>query len=159
MSLNSSEFLKVATKVALSTLPGSSLASLIYDATVSSIENSKRVASEGDISKLQEETTKQELENRISEFQARVAQELAIAKRIENAEEVEIEEFYDTSGEGGIGLQHKEGAFNIGASGLGRKVTRRVYRFKGNLGIVNEYESQASSSSNELEATPESEDL
>lgn len=41
----------------------------------------------------------------MAESQAKVAQELAIAQRINTAEEVEIEEFYDVSGKGNIGLQ------------------------------------------------------
>lgn len=36
--------------------------------------------------------------------QAKVEQELAISRRIDSAEEVEIEEFYDTSGKVNIGL-------------------------------------------------------
>jgi len=64
---------------------------------------------------------RQELEGRIAEYQARVAQEVAIAKRIDNALEVENEEFYDTSGEGQANeteqieqnLQHRETGNNL----------------------------------------------
>lgn len=69
---------------------------------------------------------------KMAEAQARVAQELALASRIETAEEVEMEEYYDTSGEGSLGVQATEGALSLGASGSGRKVSKRVFRFKGN---------------------------
>ena len=102
---------------------------------VKSVQKSSYVTEEGDIKKLENEARLQEIESRISEFQARVAQELAIAKRIETAAEVEIEEFYDTTGSGGVGLQTgAEGGFNLGLNGSGRKVTKRVYRFKGVIG-------------------------
>ena len=61
--------------------------------------------------------------------EARVAQELAIAKRIELANEVEIEEFYDLSGEGSIGVQLHETAVSAGVSASGKRVTKRIYKF------------------------------
>jgi len=57
----------------------------------------------------------------MAEAQAKVAQELAIARRVELAEQVEIEEFYDTSGEGNIGLKADEKSVALGASGLAEK--------------------------------------
>ncbi|MCI1013311.1 hypothetical protein HWE04_05575 [Herbaspirillum sp. C7C2] len=75
---------------------------------------------------------RQEIEMKMAEAQARVAQELALASRIETAEEVEMEEYYDTSGEGSLGVQATEGTLSLGASGSGRKVSKRVFRFKGN---------------------------
>ncbi|AGY82489.1 hypothetical protein [Carnobacterium inhibens] len=65
------------------------------------------------------------------EYQAKYAQELAISQRIASAEEVEIEEYYEGEGEGSLGLKAKEGKVALGASGSGRKVTKRVYRFTG----------------------------
>ena len=64
---------------------------------------------------------------------ARIEQELAIARRIDCAEEVEIEEFYDTSGKGSAGLtaDMKSESATLGLSGEGRRVTKRVYHFKG----------------------------
>lgn len=61
--------------------------------------------------------------------QARAEQELAIADRIRTATEVEIEDFYDASGRGGLGLDLK--SENLGLSGAGQKVVRRVIRLKG----------------------------
>jgi hypothetical protein len=90
----------------------------------SAFKSMKSVAETGTMEELQTEAKKQEI-------QARVAQELAIAERISNAETVEIEEFYDVSGEGGLGINGKQGSFNLGASGEGRKITKRIYKFTG----------------------------
>ena len=68
-----------------------------------------------------------------AQHQARVAQELAIARRIDNADEVEIDEFYDNSAKGGIGLDVNAltQSASIEAGAEGRRITKRVYRFKG----------------------------
>ena len=116
-------------------IPSLGLTNLLASELVKSVQKSSSVTAEGNLNKLENEARLQEVENRISEFQARVAQELAIAKRIETAAEVEIEEFYDTTGSGGVGLQSgAEGGLNIGLNGSGRKVTKRVYKFKGVIG-------------------------
>jgi hypothetical protein len=117
-------------------IPGFGLSSLIEKSAKNAITKSNNAVESGDIKKLQEEAAIQEIENRISEFQARVAQELAIARRIENAYEVEIEEFYDSSGDGSLGAQYKEGTLNLGATGSGRRVKSRIYRFKGFANVV-----------------------
>lgn len=85
----------------------------------------------GDIFALQTEEARQEVSLRMAERQAKVAQEVAIARRIELAEEVEIEEFYDVSGEGGAGVKTNGETVSLGAQGKGKRVVRRVYRFKG----------------------------
>lgn len=69
------------------------LAGVVFDA----VKKSNQVAATGDMQKLKLEEAQQEITLRMSEAQARVAQEIAIAKRIEVANEVEIEEFYDTT--------------------------------------------------------------
>ncbi|WP_339298079.1 hypothetical protein MKY92_25310 [Paenibacillus sp. FSL R5-0623] len=66
--------------------------------------------SESPVFELQIETARQELLSQMAQAQARVAQELAIATRINTAETVEIEEFYDTSGKGGLSATINEGA-------------------------------------------------
>ena len=104
---------------------------LISEALTASIGKSKDLSNNGTIAELEEEAIKQELSNRISESQAKVAQELAIASRIESADEVEIEEYYDISGDGNIGLSAGESGVKLGTGGSGRKVTKRIYRFKG----------------------------
>jgi hypothetical protein len=87
-------------------------------------------ASDAGVEKLGEEVAKQNLHMQFAQQQARIAQELAIARRIDNAEEVEIEELYDTSGKGNVGLTIDETA-TFGLGGTGRRVTKRIYRFKG----------------------------
>lgn len=57
--------------------------------------------------------------------------ELAIIRRIDTAENVSIEEFYDTKGDGSLGVQSTEGDINIGLKGSGQKVTKRIYSFEG----------------------------
>ncbi|MBT2282216.1 hypothetical protein J7E78_01445 [Paenibacillus polymyxa] len=44
---------------------------------------------------------------------------------------MEIEEFYDTSGKGGLSATINEGAITGGVTGEGRKVTKRIYKFIG----------------------------
>jgi hypothetical protein len=111
------------------------LLGLIVDATEKTIDKAKTATDSGDIQKLQIEVQRQEIALRMAEFQAKVAQEVAIARRIDTAEDVEIEEFYDTSGKGKIGINAKtEGeslTVGAGVSGEGRRVTKRIYRFRG----------------------------
>lgn len=63
--------------------------------------------------------------------QAKVEQELAISRRIDSAEEVEIEEFYDTSGKGNLGFSGEAEKVALGLGGEGRRVTKRIIKFKG----------------------------
>jgi len=111
------------------------LLSIIVAATEKAIDKGLVATESGDIQKLQIEAQLQEIALRMSEFQAKVAQEVAIARRIDTAEEVEIEEFYDVSGKGNIGITAKtegEGfVAGLGVAGEGRRVTKRIYRFKG----------------------------
>ncbi|MCB7163225.1 hypothetical protein LI071_21640 [Bacillus subtilis] len=53
------------------------------------------------LEQLESEVARQEI---ISEAQAKVFQEVAIADRIMRANEVEIEEYYDTQGDGAAGV-------------------------------------------------------
>lgn len=97
------------------------------------IEKIQNMANKEDstIEMLREEATRQEIIAQVSEAQAKVTQELAIAQRINTAETVEIEEFYDTSGKGGINANVNEAGLTGGLSGEGRKVTKRIYKFSG----------------------------
>ncbi len=90
-------------------------------------------ASDKGVDQLKEEIAKQNLKMQFAQQQARIAQELAIAKRIDNAEEVEIEEFYDTSGKGNaaISIDQASQSASVGVGAEGRQVTKRVYHFKG----------------------------
>lgn len=80
---------------------------------------------------LEEEARKQRVIMEFQSHQARVSQELAIAQRISLSNTVEIEEFYDTSGKGSVGAKVDETAFTLGASGEGRRVTKRIIKFTG----------------------------
>ena len=65
--------------------------------------------------------------------QAKVQQEQAIATRILLAEVVEIEEYYDISGQGNLVLS-ADGAsetITLGASLQGKKISKRVIKFSG----------------------------
>ena len=110
----------------------------ISESTANSTNDSNKNQS---IEDLQLSARKQELQMQMAEAQAKVAQEIAIAKRIELAEEVEIEEFYDTSGEGNLGLKADAKSVALGASGSGRKVTKRIYKYSGvNLSLADKAE-------------------
>lgn len=64
--------------------------------------------------------------------QAKAQQEQAIALRIACAEEVQIEEFYDVSGSGQLGVSMKDEGVTAGLTGDGRRVTKRIIKFTGN---------------------------
>ncbi|GLO38980.1 hypothetical protein PPUN15366_06240 [Pseudomonas putida] len=83
------------------------------------------------IDELRVETERRELEMRMSEAEARVAQELAIARRIETAYEVEMTEYFEYAGKGHVGVSAEGEAFSIGAGGSGRRVSKRKFVFKG----------------------------
>ncbi|MGO2149466.1 hypothetical protein [Halomonas sp.] len=81
---------------------------------------------------LDEEAVRSELTARALLAQAKVEQELAIARRIDSAEEVEIEEYYDISGKANAGLTGEKGeSISFGLGGAGKKVTKRIIKFKG----------------------------
>lgn len=80
---------------------------------------------------LKEEAMRQEVIAQAAESQAKVTQELAIAQRINTAHEFIIEEFYDSSGKGDLGVNMTEGNISAGLKGEGRRVTKRIYRFTG----------------------------
>ena len=111
------------------TITGTPLLGPIAGAMIQAVQDAKSVLDLGDMGRLNQELQRQELSLRMAELQARVAQELAIAQRIEGAEEVEIEEYYEAGGEGSLGFT--PGTNAIGASARGRRVTKRVFRFLG----------------------------
>ncbi|MET4680552.1 hypothetical protein [Stenotrophomonas rhizophila] len=118
-----------ATKVALEMLvPGYMRAA--YSSLASSGQE-VRAAESGGLAKLEEEAKKQNIVMEFQAHQARVAQELAIAERIGASQEVIIEEYYDVSGKGQVGFKADSEAVSLGASGEGRRVTKRVIRFTG----------------------------
>ena len=117
-----------AAKIGLN--PTGYLLSQIAESTSKNVTHGE-AAADKELSTLRVEAERQELQMRISEAQARVAQEIAIARRIESADEVEMEEFYDYSGEASIGGKLDEKGIFLGAGGSGRRVSKRIYRFRG----------------------------
>lgn len=85
---------------------------------------------------LKEESLRAEIKAKALLAQAKVEQELAISRRIDSAEEVEIEEFYDTSGKGNTGLNTDGETISLGVGGEGRRVTKRIIKFKGCAPII-----------------------
>lgn len=100
------------------------------------------VASNKNLTTLELDAKKQELNIALAEAQARVAQELAIARRIEVAEQVEIEEFYDLNGDANVGVQGKGKAIALGLTASGQRVSKRIYKFTGVNSTLSEITSE-----------------
>ena len=100
------------------------------------------VASNKNLTTLELDAKKQELNIALAEAQARVAQELAIARRIEVAEQVEIEEFYDLNGDANLGVQGKGKAIALGLTASGQRVSKRIYKFTGVNSTLSEITSE-----------------
>lgn len=83
------------------------------------------------LDELNEKAKKVEIESKALLAQAKVEQELSIARRIMCAQEVEIEEYYDINGKGGVGLKAEQESITFGVSGEGSKVTKRIIKFSG----------------------------
>ena len=124
--------------VAATPLIGPSVAAIVRASN-----DSKRASETNDLQVLTEEAERQRVELQMAEMQAKVAQEMAIAQRIQSAAEVEIEEYYEGTGEGNAGITAKDGAITLGASAKGNKVTKRIYRFKGHSEKVIEHDDDA----------------
>lgn len=88
-------------------------------------------AADKGIEPLRQEVAKQEIRLGFEMQQAKIAQELAIAQRILNAEVVEIEEFYDRSGKGQLGLKLEPDVPTLGLGAEGKSVVKRIYKFSG----------------------------
>jgi len=80
-------------------------------------------------------TESQRLQLEATAARARAAQEFALAVRITSADEVEIEEHYEGSGEGFAGMEGKVddgvATAKAGAGGKGQVLRRRIVRLKG----------------------------
>ncbi|WP_184532983.1 hypothetical protein [Variovorax sp. Sphag1AA] len=127
--MDTAKIASIAGKVALDFfVPGYMKAA--YSALSSSQDEVRAAESKG-LATLEEEAKKQRIVMEFQAHQARVAQELAIAERIAASHEVVIEEYYDGSGKGHLGLKTDGEAISVGASGEGRRVTKRVIRFNG----------------------------
>jgi len=95
------------------------------------IEKSSSASKSEQLDVIDSEAKKQKHELQMAHAQAKVAQELAIAQRIENAKEVVIEEYYGEEVQGKAGVDVAATGVTIEAGGEGRRVTKRVYRFIG----------------------------
>jgi len=107
------------------------LASLIKGLSFK-ISTTEKVTESKDLSLIDAEAKRQAIELQMAHAQAKVAQEVAIAQRIEYADEVIIEEYYEGEAKGKVGITGDEKGMTVGVSGEGRRVTKRVYRFIGN---------------------------
>ena len=83
------------------------------------------------LEELEAEARREEIIQRMAEARARVEQELAIARRLQTATVVEIEETFDYRGDGRAGLQVDGKEVNLGLNGSGARVYKRSYRFSG----------------------------
>ena len=113
---------------------------LIVDLAIGDTKDN--VASNKNLTTLELNAKKQELNIALAEAQARVAQELAIARRIEVAEQVEIEEFYDLNGDANLGVQGKGKAIALGLTASGQRVSKRIYKFTGVNSTLSEITSE-----------------
>ncbi len=122
-----------AAKIGLN--PAGYLLRQIVEATLKKVAQAND-ASPKDLLTLRDDAERQELQMRMAEAHARVAQEVAIARRIETAEEVDIEESYDYSGEGHVGANADGAGMSLGTGGSGRRVSQRVFKFRGNTSVT-----------------------
>ena len=113
-------------------IPGWGLTNFLISSVNESMRRSAQVVETGDLEKIKNELKLKEMEAKISELEAKVSQEVAIAKRIENAVDVEIEEFYEGSGSGNFGISTDGKTLNGNVGGEGKKVVKRIIKFKGN---------------------------
>ena len=113
---------------------------LIVDLAIGDTKDN--VASNKNLTTLELDAKKQELNIALAEAQARVAQELAISRRIEVAEQVEIEEFYDLNGDANLGVQGKGKAIALGLTASGQRVSKRIYKFTGVNSTLSEITSE-----------------
>lgn len=115
-------------------IPGGLIVGPVVAAIAAALATSQDEIKEAEgksIENLEQEARKQQIVMDFQAHQARVAQEISIAQRIASSIEVEIEEYYDTAGKGSAGLKAEEKSVTLGVSGEGRKVTKRIIKFKG----------------------------
>lgn len=120
--------IKTAIEVLMRTSP---LISPIVQVLVDSAKDIEIASETGEIVKLEEEGRRQTISLEMARLQAQVAQEAAIAHRIEHAEEVEIEEYYENDASAGLSGSTDGMSAELSLGGRGRRVTKRIYRFTG----------------------------
>jgi len=142
MAIDAKAIALEAAKIAFN--PSGYLLGQIVEATSKNVSKAETLSGK-ELAVLKLESERQELQMRMAEAQARVAQEVAIARRIETAEEVEMEEFYDYSSEGHLGAKTDGESMSFGVGAAGRRISKRVYRFRGNTALTVEVMSEAKS--------------
>src|SRR5690606_22096274 len=111
-------------------------ASYVAEKAMESSYVSQQVLATGDNIKIAVELNRKKAEEKILEYEAKIAQELAIAERIKNATDVEIIEYYGThSGAKAVASASEEKGGSLDISGSDTKITKRVYRFIENNGV------------------------
>ena len=119
------------------------LAGLALDLYLKTSRSSFNEAEKQGVDSMQQELKKQEIKAKYEMLQTKIAQEYAIAKKIEEADEVRIEEYYDLNGKTNIGLHTNKSDgdsisnIELGASINGQKISKRVFYFKKNIENVN----------------------
>lgn len=117
---------------ALKVLEASSpVLSALTEVVIESAKETERLQGTSELEDLDAEARKQAISLNMAKMQAVVAQELAIAERIKNAHEVEIEEYYEGAGAASLNASGNLDGASISLGGESRKVTKRVYRFTG----------------------------
>lgn len=111
--------------------PAASLVKQLYELASDALKTSPPKTK--NIAGLSEEAVARELEQRIEQANARIAQEYAIAARISESAEVEIEEHYEyvAGAKGGISANIHSGDVSAEIGGASQRVSRRIYRFSG----------------------------
>ena len=91
------------------------------------------------------------------EQQVRLAKEFAIARRIDTAEKVIIEEYYESRGSGkaGAALDPAKRSGKAELSGSGERVTKRVYTFEGVRELSAQEEAQMAEFLRQFTAQPD----
>lgn len=121
-------------KRSVSFLVGGAVGGLLYETLTKSKNDIEKAYDQG-VEALELELKKQTMKLEFEKEQAKIAQEYSIAEKIRLAQEVKIEEFYDVSGEGnlGVGMNFQDKTGSLGLRGKGQKVTKRVYYFNGTI--------------------------
>jgi len=133
MAKDAKEIAVTAARIALN--PSGYLLDRLVETTakrVAEAEEDARI----ELADLRVKAERQQLEMQIAADQARVAQEIAIAKRIETAVEVVMEEYYDYSSNAEIGAKTDRANLSLSAGGNTKKVSKRVFRFSGVIDSV-----------------------
>lgn len=119
---------KASEKIIKSIFP---IHSFIYESIKNSPVIAESILEGGNFIKLNAEMTRKRAEAEMHELNAKVAQELAIAYRIENAVDVEIEEYYENGGSGKLTGTMTQQSTVVDVGGDSKKIVKRVYKFKG----------------------------